>query len=81
MKTTMVLTELLVIMMLITSVSNSAINSLGATGILNIPTAMTVPDGMFNMLLAYDRPKVAGEAIEIFPVASLTYGLPNVKLG
>ena len=81
MKKTLVMIELLTIMMLISSASHSAINSLGTTGILNIPTAMTVPEGTFEMLLAYDRPRVAGEAIEIFPVASLNYGLPDAEIG
>ena len=81
MKTSLVMAELLAILMLMTSASYSALSSVGPTGILNVPTAMTVPDGMFELLVAYDRPKVAGEGIEIFPLASLSYGMPNAEIG
>ena len=81
MKTNVILTLSIALVLFATAASFSAPSSIGPTGILNIPTAEAVTPGGFEMMLAYDKPKVADVAIEVFPVASLTYGLAHGEIG
>ena len=68
-------------MSLMATASFSAPSSIGPTGILNVPTAEAVTAGSFEMMLAYDRPKVANTELEVFPVATLGYGLAHGEIG
>ena len=81
MKTSVFSAGLVALMSLSATASFSAPSSDGPTGILNVPTADTVERGSFEMMLAYDRPKVAGMGIGVFPVVTLGYGLQNAEIG
>ena len=60
MKTSMSLAGLMVLLSLLATAAFSAPSSLGPTGILNIPTAEVVAPESLELMLAYDRPQVAG---------------------
>lgn len=81
MKTKALLAELAVLVLLTATASFTAPTSIGPTGILNVPTAETVTPGSFEMLLAYDRPKVADVGIDVWPIATAGYGFANGEIG
>jgi len=81
MKTSALLAGLAVLALVMASPSHSYPSSLGPTGILNVPTAAATSPGSFEMMLAYDRPVVAGETIPVFPVATLNYGFNYGEIG
>lgn len=81
MKTSMLLAGLVALVSLMATASFSAPSLIGPTGIVNVPTAVAVTPGAFEMLLAYDRPEVAGVGINVFPIATLGYGFANGEIG
>ncbi len=81
MKTNEILAGLVSLMTLVTTTAYSAPSSLGATGILNVPTAETVEAGSLEIQLAYDRPVVSGTNVVIFPLLTLGYGFRNGEVG
>ena len=56
-------------------------STLGPTGIVNVPTAQTVPSGMVEMLVTYDSYQVDGIRIKTAPVATLSYGFAHGEVG
>ncbi|MCX6344519.1 MAG: YjbH domain-containing protein [Armatimonadetes bacterium] len=81
MKKNVLLAGLVTLVSLMATASFSAPSSIGPTGILNLPTAEVVTEGNFEMMLAYDRPKVADVGIVVFPVVTLGYGVANGEIG
>jgi hypothetical protein len=81
MKKSVLLAGLVVLMSLWASASFSDPSSLGPTGTLNVPTALALPAGTFELMLAYDRPKVADTEINIFPILTIGYGFANGEIG
>ncbi len=81
MKTSIILVGLMTIMSLLTSASFSDPTSQGPTGIMNVPTAEVVPNGMFEMSLAYDSYKVGDVRVKTFPAATLSYGFKRGEIG
>lgn len=81
MKTNGYLAGMAAMMVLMATAAYSAPSSLGATGILNVPTAQTTDAGSIELLLAYDRPVVSGTNVVIAPIIALEYGFRNGEVG
>jgi hypothetical protein len=81
MKTSGLLTGLVALVSLMSTASFGAPSSLGPTGILNVPTAEIVPKGRTEIMLAYDRPTVSGNGIDVFPVVTVQHGFVNGEIG
>ena len=81
MKMSVMFAELGVLVLLIASAAFSYPSSLGPTGIMNVPTAAATTAGCVEILLAYDRPVVAGVGIKVFPVTTMNLGFNYGEIG
>jgi hypothetical protein len=81
MKTSGLLIGLVALVSLMSTASFGAPSSLGPSGILNVPTTEVVPKGRTEIMLAYDRPTVAGNGIDVFPVVTVQHGFTNGEIG
>ena len=81
MKTNKMLIGIAALVPLMTTASMSSPSSIGPTGILNVPTAEVVPSGQTELMVAYDRPTVAGVGIDVLPIVNLEHGFNNAEIG
>ena len=81
MRTSVFLAGLVALVSLMATASFSAPSTIGPTGIVNVPTAVAVTPGGFEMLLAYDRSEVGDVGINVLPIATLGYGFAHGEIG